>query len=119
VIRFRTLLLLLVAGSPIVATAAKPGEATASRAYLFNVNQGQTFTEIGSDDKTKPELVENFKELGGKAMKVTFFKGDSVGDHVAKVKNWKPFTTLRVHIFNPSKEDVKLGLNIFHARSTN
>ena len=118
-IRFRTSLLLLAAAGLIVATASAPGQPPASRAYLLNVSRMQTFTDIGSDDKTKPELVEDFKELAGKALKVAFFKGDSVGDRVAKVKNWKPFATLRLTVFNPGKDTVTLGLNIFHARSTN
>jgi hypothetical protein len=117
--RIRTPLMLLAAAGLIVVTAYTPGQTPTSKAYLLNVTLGQTFNSIGSDDKTKPELVEDFKELGGKAVKVAFFMGDSVGDSVAKVKNWKSFTTLRVSAFNPGKENVKLGLNIFHARSTN
>jgi hypothetical protein len=118
-IYYRTALLLPVAAGLILAAASTPGQEPATKAYLLKVSDGQTFTEIGSDDKTKPELVEDFKEPGGKALKVAFFQGDSVGDHVAKVKNWKPYTTLRLHVFNPGKDTVKLGLNIFHARSTN
>jgi hypothetical protein len=110
--------MLLVAAILLAATVSTPGQAPASKAYLLNVSGGQTFSEIGSDDKTKPEFVEDFKGLGGKAIKVAFFKGDSVGDRVAEVNSWKPFTTLRVHVFNPGKQTVKLGLNIFHARST-
>jgi hypothetical protein len=117
--RFRTPLLLLAAAGLIVATASTPGQAPPPKAYLLNVGKGQTFNSIGSDDKTKPQLIEDFKELGGKALKVAFFKGDSVGDSVAKVKNWTPFATLRVDVFNPGEGAVKLGLNIFHARSTN
>ena len=56
----------------------------------------------------------------GKALKVAFFKGAiPVGDRVAKVRNWTPFATLRLGVFNPGKETVTLGLNILHARSTN
>jgi hypothetical protein len=101
-----------------VATASAPGQSPVSKAYLFKVSGKQTFTEIGSDDKTKPEFVEDFKELAGKALKVAFFTGDSVGDRVAKVRNWTPFATLRLNIFNPGKETVTLGLNILHADST-
>jgi len=119
VIRFRTPLMLLAAAGLIVAMASAPGQAPASKAYLLNLTKMHTFTDIGSDDKTKPELVADFKELGGNALKVAFFKGDSVGDRVAKVKNWKPFATLRLNAFNPGTDTVKLGLNIFHARSTN
>jgi hypothetical protein len=119
VIRSHTLHLLLAGGGLLVITLATLGQPPASRAYLLNVGKGQTFNEIGSDDKTRPEVVEDFKELGRRAIKVAFFKGDSVGDHIAKVKNWKPFATLRISAFNPGKDTVKLGLNIFHARSTN
>ncbi len=107
----------LVAAAIIAATA--PGQAPESKAHLLNVSKMQNFTEIGSGDKTKPELVEEFEELAGPAIKVAFFKGDSVGDRIAKVKNWKPFATLRLSAFNPGKETVTLGLNILHARSTN
>jgi hypothetical protein len=119
VIRFRTPLILLAAGGLILATEYTSAQTQASKAYLLNVNEGQTFTEIGSADRTKPELVEDFKELGGMALKVAFYKGDSVGGRVAKVKNWNPFATLRVNVFNPGNDTVKLGLNIFHSRSTN
>jgi hypothetical protein len=115
-------LLPLAAAAMLTAEAPTTGQApqmTAGRAYLLNVGKGQSFNDFGADDKTRPELVEDFKDLGGKALKVAFFKGDSVGDRVAKVKNWKPFATLRVNAFNPGKDAIKLGLNVFHARSTN
>ncbi len=118
-IRFQTPLLLLACAGVVVTTESAAGQGPESRTYLLEVSRVQTFSEIGSEDKTRPELVEDFKELGGKALKVAFFKGDSVGDRVAKVKNWKPFVTLRLNAFNPERETVTLGLNIFHARSTN
>jgi hypothetical protein len=116
---YRSPLILLAAAALVAATASSPGQAPVSKAYLLNVGKGQTFNDIGSDDKTKPELIEDFKELGGKAVKVAFFKGDSVGDRVAKIKNWKPFATFRVNIYNPGKDPVALELNVVHARSTN
>jgi hypothetical protein len=119
VIRLLTTVKLLAAVGLILATATAPGQAPAPLAYLLDVGRVQTFTDIGSDDKTKPELVEDFKELAGNALKVRFSEGDSVGDRAAKVKNWKSFTTLRLNFFNPGKDTVTLGLNIFHARSTN
>lgn len=78
-IRSRTSWMLLIAVSLIVATASVPGQAPASRAYLLKVDKGQTLTDIGTGDKTRPELVPDFTELGGKALKVAFFTGDSVG----------------------------------------
>ena len=116
---FRKPPLLLVAAALLMTTAKAPAQPPASKAYLLEVGRMQTFTDIGSDDKTKPELVENLNGLAGKALKVAFSKGDSVGGRVAKVKNWKPFTTLHLNVFNPGNDTVKLGLNIFHARSTN
>ena len=118
-IHFRIPLMMLAAAGLIAATASAPGQTPASKAYLFNVARKQTFTEIGSDDKTRPEFVGDFSGLAGKAVKVAFFKGDSVGDRVARVSNWMPFTTLRLGVFNSGKETVTLGLNIIHADSTN
>jgi len=119
VICFRIPIKFLAVAGILIVTASAQGQAPTPKVYLLNVSKGQTFNSIGSDDKTKPEVVEDFKELGSKAIKVVFFKGDSVGDSVAKVKNWKPFATLRVNVFNPGKDPVKLGLNIAHAGSTN
>jgi hypothetical protein len=111
--------MLLAGAGLIAATASAPRQTPVSKAYLFDVGAQQTFTDIGSDDKTNPEFVDDFQELGGKAVKVPFFKGDSVGDRVAKVRNWRSFATLRVTVFNPEKDTVTLGLNILHGRSTN
>ncbi len=116
-IRFRIPLMLLAVGTLAVGVASSPGQAPAAKAYLLNVGKGQTFTDIGSDDKTKPEPVEE-KELG-KALKVVFFPGDTVGDRTAKVKNWKTFAMLRFNAVNPGKDVVALTLNVFHARTTN
>jgi hypothetical protein len=118
VIRVRIPLVLLAAAGLIVATTTAPGQAPAQKAYLLNVAKGNMFTDIGSDDKTVPEAVED-KELGGKGIKVVFSKGDSVGDRTAKVKSWKGFNALRFDIVNPGKENVNLHLNIFHARTKN
>ena len=62
-IRFRSPLVVMAAAALVMATASAPGQTSASKAYLLNVSRKQTFTEIGSDDKTKPEFVEDFKEL--------------------------------------------------------
>ena len=118
-IRWSSLLLPPAAAGLFMAMTSAPGQGLESPAELLNVSRMQTFTDIGSDGKTKPELVADFKEIGGNAIKVVFFKGDSIGDRVAKVKNWNAFATLHLSVFNPGREAVSLGLNIFHARSTN
>jgi hypothetical protein len=62
--------------------------------------------------------VDDQKELVGKALKVAFAAGDTVGVRTSKVSNWKPFVSLRFNVFNPSKDTVTLTLNVFHARTT-
>jgi hypothetical protein len=76
--RLHTLLLVLSIAAGALAVASSPGQERAAKAYLLNVGKGQTFSEIGSDDKTKPEAVES-KGLGGKALKVAFARGDAEG----------------------------------------
>jgi hypothetical protein len=117
-IRLRHLFLPLVLLISALGAIYSPGQAPAKRAYLLNIGKGQTFTDIGSDDKTTPTLIDS-KELGAKALRVKFEAGDSVGDRVAKVINWKPYAVLRCNIHNPGTEAVVLTLNIFHSRTTN
>src|SRR5262245_7172584 len=112
-------LLLLPAAVALALGPPPPARGQAPKTYLLKVGKGQTFTDIGSDDKTRPEPVDNQKELGGKALKVVFAAGDTVGDRAARVTSWKPFTALRFDALNPGKEDVALVLNVFHARTTN
>jgi hypothetical protein len=119
VIRFPASLLLWAVAGLSVAVASAPGRVPVSKAYLLDVSKLQTFSDVGSGDKTKPEVVEALEGLDGKCVRVVFFKGDSVGDRVARVKNWKPFATLHLSAFNPGADTVLLGLNIVHARSTN
>jgi hypothetical protein len=116
-IRHRILFPLLAAALTAFALTS-PGQTPAPRAYLLKVEKDRAFTDIGSDDKTRPEVIDS-TELGGKALKVAFAVGDSVGDRSAKVKNWKPFASLHAVMFNPGKEAVTLALNIFHARTRN
>jgi hypothetical protein len=104
-------------GSLILSMASATGQAPA-KLDLLAVSKGQLPTDIGSDDKTKPETVDS-KELNGKAMKVVFSPGDSIGVRPGEAKNWKQYTTFRVNIFNPSQNPVSLELVVIHARSTN
>src|SRR4051812_5184698 len=98
-----TLLAALVGGCLALGVAATPGQAPANKAILLNVGQGQLPPDTGQDDKTKPEIVANVPELGGKAMKVAFAPGDSFGAKAGAHKNWKPFAQIRFDALNPSK----------------
>ena len=62
--------------------------------------------------------IEECKELGGKALKVVFAKGDSFGDRQARVANWKPFVSLQFNAFNPAQQKVPLTLTVKHKRTT-
>jgi hypothetical protein len=112
----RQFALILFVTTILLAPAAARAQ-TPSKTYLLNVGKNQTFNDIASDDKTKPEPVTDVKELGGRALKVAFDKGDAVGVKSPAVKSWKPFETFRFDAVNPGKTDVKLILTILHARS--
>ena len=85
---------------------------------LLNVSEGQIPSDTGSDGATKFAL-ENQKELGGPALKISFAPGDSAGDRIAKVTNWKQFDELTFSAFNPTNENVKLTFTVRHKGTTN
>lgn len=93
------------------------GDSAPATAYLLKVSGGQTFTDIGSDDKTTPVPVD--KQDLTKGLNVAFAPGDTVGDRVSKVKSWKPFETLHISVVNPSNQPAKLVLSLFHAGTKN
>jgi hypothetical protein len=103
----------------IVAVAFTATTAAADKAYLLEVSKGKLTNDTGLDNKTRPELVDDFAPLGGKAMKVTFAAGDSIGMRSVAVGNWRSFAVLRFDAFNPAKDAVDLELNILHGRSRN
>ena len=90
--------------------------AHARREMLLDITHGQQPSDTATD-KTFFNI-EACKGLGGPALKVECPAGDSFGDSVAKVTNWKPFTQVEFSIFNPSAVTVTLGFNVKHQRST-
>src|SRR5262245_42692305 len=109
---------LVALGCLVLGLAASSGQAPAAKVFLLEVSKGQLPTDTGMDDKTVPETVDS-KELGGKAMKVAFAPGDSIGVRPGGTpKNWKQYGVLRMDVFNPAKDPVKLELVVQHARST-
>ena len=108
----------VLGGCLVVAATTSPGQSPAAKTILLNVGKGQLPPDTGQDDKTKPEIVDNFKELGGgKALKVPFAPGDSFGARAGGVANWKRFAFLRFDAFNPAANPVALELTVVHARS--
>jgi hypothetical protein len=107
-----------VLGGYLALCFPSPGQAPADKTVLLNVGKGQLPPDTGQDDKTKPEIVEGVKELGGRALKVAFNRGDSFGARAGSTANWKRFARLRFDALNPSREPVALALTVVHARST-
>jgi hypothetical protein len=104
----------------LLGVASSQGQDTSSKMILLGVNKGQVPNDIGSDDKTKPEIVDSFKELGeGKALKIAFAPGDSFGIRGGAAKNWKRFPALRFDAFVAGNAPVNLELTIVHAKSAN
>ena len=117
-LRFATFLTL--GGAVLFLAAPSTGQPPSGKIVLLDVGKGQVPSDTGMDDKTRPEIVTDIKELGSKALKVAFAKGDSFGGKVgASNSNWKRFAAFRFDAFNPSKEVVALELAIGHARTTN
>jgi hypothetical protein len=110
-------LLALLGGGLALGVSASLGQNAGGKTYLLNVGQGQLPPDTGQDDKTKPAIVTNVKELGGKALKVPFAPGDSFGARAGAVPNWKRFAFLRFGAFNPAAGPVALELTVAHARS--
>src|SRR5436190_3639896 len=89
-----------------------------SKTVLLDVQAGQVPPDTGLDDKTKPEIVEGVKGLPGKALKVAFAPGDSVGSRPGLGQNWKKHALFRFDAVNPGADPVALELTVIHARST-
>jgi hypothetical protein len=110
---------LLLLGLALFTATSPAGQDPPEKTMLLNVSKGQLPNDTGMDDKTIPEIVNEFKELGGAALKVPYAKSDSFGTKNVPTKNWKPFVAVRFDAFNPTKEEVSLAMNIFHGRTTN
>ena len=107
---------LVVAGF-LLATACAASQAIARQEALLNVSQSQIPNDTGGDGATTM-TIEECKELGAKALKVVFAKGDSFGDRQARIVNWKQFVSLQFNVFNPAQQKVPLTLTVKHKRTT-
>ncbi len=110
---------ILAACLALVAVASSSAQSPVAKTILLNVSKDQLPPDIGSTDKTKPEIVDDFKGLGGKALKVPFDANDSFGAKAGANSNWKRQEFFRFDAFNPLKGGVVVELDVIHARSTN
>jgi hypothetical protein len=112
------LIVLLVGVGFFTQSRLAPGEPAPAISYLLKVSGGQTFTDIGSDDKTTPVPVDPADLSRG--LKVKFAVGDTVGDRAARVTNWKPFTELHMAVVKElvGTLDVDLTIESVEASAT-
>ena len=101
----------------VMVVAWPTGDSFARQEALLNVTAGQMPTDTASDGATRLTLEEN-AELGGKALKVVYVPGDSFGDRVSRITNWKQFIALEFDAFNPAQENVTVTLTVKHRRTT-
>lgn len=111
-------LVALVGCALVLWIGTTPGQEAATKAVLLDVRNGQLPADTGMDDKTRPEIVENFAPLGVQAMKVAFAASDSFGGRSGAQENWKRYAFFRFAAFNPAQKPVALELTVVHARSS-
>lgn len=109
---------ILLAGVIGFAALGNAPLATGADAVLIDPAKGQQFNDTGSDGQTKFSIVEH-EALGGPALQVVFVAGDSAGDSLVRVKDWRPYESLDFEAVNPGAKPVQLGLAIRHRNSTN
>ena len=107
---------LLTMGGLALLAVLSTSDVHAGKEALLSPSRGQLPTDTATD-ATQCSLEEK-TELGGKALKVVYADGESFGDRVARVKNWKQFITLEFDALNPGKQNVGLTLTVKHQRST-
>jgi len=88
---------------------------TTLKSIILDVSRDQLPPDTGFDTMTFPQIVENLKELPGKALKVSFAAGDSFGSKSGAAMDWKQFKFFRFDAYNPSRKPVALALNVNHA----
>ena len=96
----RTRNALFLAGSLALLAVLAAADAYARKAPLLSATAGQLPSDTATD-ATRCSLEEN-AALGGKALKVVYAAGESFGDRVAKVSNWKEFIYVEFDAVNPS-----------------
>ena len=80
------------AGTVLSAAAAAAAKPRLQAVGLLRPSQDQLPNDTGSDKTTLS--IDQWPELGGKCLKVVY-AADSFGQTRVKVKDWKPFLTLR------------------------
>ena len=102
----------------VLCLAATLVAAEPRREVLLAPSQGHVPSDTASEGATKFTIEDN-ATLGAKALKVSFAPGDTFGDRVARVTNWKPFEAIEFNALNPTAAPVPLKLVVRHGRSTN
>jgi len=99
------------AAPPNAATPAAPAPTAGAKAALLAVSKGSMPGDTNADPKIS---LDEVKELGGVALKVTFGKDASFGDSHPKIADWHGFANLTFTAINPSQNPVPITVTIKH-----
>lgn len=97
-------------------TGAAPAPSVAGKASLLAVSKGS----MPGDTNNDPQLsLDEVKELGGIALKVTFKKEASFGDSNPKIKDWRGYANLTFAAINTTQNPVPISVTVKHKGSKN
>ena len=92
------------------AAPAAPQPAAGKKAILWGFTKGELPRDSAN---VKASLAEDAK-LGGVCLKAQFAKDSFFADWGMKIKDWRPFATLKFTAVNPGDKPVSLALTIKH-----
>ncbi len=105
-----------IAGAMGLVLVLVGSQAHARTEALLSPSRGHLPTDTATE-ATRCSL-ERSADLGGPALKVVFAAGESFGDRITRVKNWKEFISLRFDAVNPGQEYIGMTLTVKHRRTT-
>jgi len=98
------------AGSAAQAAPAAPPPAAGRQATLWAFSKG----ELARDSvNTRTSLADDAR-LGGVCLKAEFEKDGFIADWALRIKDWRPFATLKFTAVNPADKPVSIALTIKH-----
>ncbi|MBM4039693.1 MAG: hypothetical protein FJ290_14385 [Planctomycetes bacterium] len=100
-------------GAPAAPAAPQPA-AAGKKAVLWGFTKGELPRDSAN---VKSSLTEDAK-LGGVCLKAEFAKDSFFADWALRIKDWRPFASLKFTAVNPGDKPVTLALTIKHKGTT-
>jgi len=97
-------------GGAAAAPPAAPQPAAGKKAVLWGFTKGELPRDSAN---VKSSLAEDAR-LGGVCLEAQFAKDSFFADWALRIKDWRPFATLKFAAVNPSDKPVALALTIKH-----